>query len=191
MYLYFLPLQSENPDSSSSCIRESPYQSLSAAAQIPTPDGGLEHTAAAFSSPKEWLDLASKGDIILFPPQVFLLTLLSQFLLPLSETSGLNGVFSDTILHGQREALIGFVESGDPPWGEKCISPLPIFRDEKVEVLALDSPGPELRETNRKGDPERILVRHTEREDKMPPLEVKLRDEFYNKEGEDTEKGRL
>lgn len=181
MYLYFLPLPSERPIFSSSCLGISLYQRQLAAAQTPTPDGGLEHTAASFHAPREWLSLASKGEIILFPPQFFLLTLLSAFLLPHLETSGSDGAFPDTTLQSQREALIAFVESGDPPWGEKCISPLPIFRDEKREVLALDCPGPELQETSRKGDPERILVLNTEREDKKTPaLEVKSRDDFNN-----------
>ena len=186
MYLYFLPLSSENSDLSSSSLGISPFPNHLGAAQTPTPDGGLEHTAAAFSSPQEWLSLASRGEIILFPPQFFLLTLLSTFL----ETSGSNCAFPDTILRGQREALMAFVESGDPPWGEKCISPLSIFRDENREVLALDSPGPELQETNRKGDEERILVRNTERADrKIPAFEVILRDDFHN--GEDIEKSHL
>lgn len=192
MYLYFLPLSSENLNFSPSCFEISSYQSQSAAAQAPTPDGGLEHTAAAFSSPKEWLSLASKGEIILFPPQFFLLTLLSSFLLPHPENPGSNDAFPGSTLQGQRDALIAFAQSGDPPWGEKCISPLSIFRDEKMEVLALDNPGPELRGTNRKGDMERILVRNTAREDStMPALEVRFRGDCYEEEGEDIEKGHL
>ena len=87
---------------------------------------------------------------------------------------------------------MAFIESGDPPWGEKCISTLPIFRDEKREILALDSPGPELQETNRRGDPERILVRNINSADKnIPALEVFLRNDFYNEEGDAIDKGHL
>lgn len=191
MYLYFLPLPAENSNISSSSFGLIPYQSQSAAFQTPTPDGGLEHTAAAFSSPKEWLSLFSRGEIILFPPQCFLLTLLSPFLQPL-KTSDSNEAFPNTTLRSQREALMAFIESGDPPWGEKCISTLPIFRDEKREILALDSPGPELQETNRRGDPERILVRNINSADKnIPALEVFLRNDFYNEEGDAIDKGHL
>lgn len=85
-----------------------------------------------------------------------------------------------------------FIESGDPPWGEKCISTLSIFRDEKREIFALDSPGPELQGTNRKGDSERIIVRNVESADnKMPALEVFLRQDFYSEEGDAIEKGHL
>ena len=192
MYLYFLPLPSENFSFLSSSLEISPYQSRSAAFQTPTSDGGLEHTAAAFNSPKEWMSLFSKGEIILFPPQCFLLSLLSPFLLPPLENSGSNRAFPDTTLQEQRESLKAYIESGDPPWGEKCISPLPISRDEKREILALDSPGPELQETNRKGDAERIIVRNIESADKkMPALEVFLRNAFYNGEGDAIEKGHL
>lgn len=192
MYLYFLPLSPDGSGFSSSYLRKSPHQSQLAAIQTPKPDGGLEHTSATFKSPQEWLSLFSKGEIILFPPQFFLLTLLAPILLPPSETSGSNGAFPNTILRDQREALMAFVESSDPPWSEKCLSALPIFRDEKREVSALDSPGPELQETNRKGDLERILVRNIEPGDKkIPALEVMLRDDFYKEEGGATKKGHL
>ena len=179
MYIYFLPLASDSPIASSSCLRISPDQSQSAAAHTPTPDGGLEHTSADFHSPAEWLSLASSGKIILYPPQFFLLTLISSFLSPTPlETSGAcpNRAVPDATLRGQREALVKFIQSGDPPWGEKCISPQVISRDEGRVVLALDSPGPELQGTNRKGDSERVIVLNTKRGDRTTPaLEVTLR----------------
>ena len=56
MYLYFLPLL----DSSVSSRTDKATQT-----HIPTPDGGIEHTAARFLYPKECLDLARNGEIIL------------------------------------------------------------------------------------------------------------------------------
>lgn len=188
MYLYFLPLQSDDPTFASPFPRVFPCQSHLAAAQTPTPDGGLEHTAATFHAPIDWLSLASGGEVVLYLPQYFLLTLISPFLSPPLETSGSNSTFPDTTLRGQREALMAFVESGEPPWGDKCISPLAFFRDEKREVLALDDPGPELQGTNRKGDSERIVVFKTEEGDqRTPALEVKLREIF----SEEMEKEKL
>lgn len=179
MYLYYLPLQSDDPTFSVPCLRVFPCQIHLAAAQNPTPDGGLEHTGATFHAPIDWLSLASRGEIILYLPQFFLLTLISPFLPPPLETSGPNSKFPDTILRGQREALMAFVESSEPPWGDKCISPLAFFRDEKRELLALDNPGPELQGTNRKGDSERIvLVNMEEGDQRTPALEIKLRENF-------------
>ncbi len=178
MYLYFLPLL---PDSSSSspCFPVSHDQCQLAAVQNPTPDGGLEHTAAAFHPPVEWLSLASKGDIILFLPQFFLLTLISPFLSPLSlEPVGPSSTLPIATLRSQREALVGFIKSGDPPWGEKCISPRAIFRDEKREILVLDSPGPELQGTNRKGDSERIVIFNLEGDGRTSSIEVHMRESF-------------
>jgi hypothetical protein len=166
---------------SSPSPRISPYSDHLATVQTATPDGGLEHTAAAFHAPIEWLSLALKGKIVLFLPQFFLLSLISPFLAPLSlEASEISRASSITKLQHQREALMAFVESGDPPWGEKCISPSTIFRDEKREILALDRPGPELQGTKRLGDLDRIVVVNTKRVGTQTAgLEMHLKEEFF------------
>lgn len=48
---------------------------------------------------------------------------------------------------------------GDPPWGEKCISPNPIMRIEKGKylIMGMADVGPELEGTGRRGDKERVL----------------------------------
>lgn len=75
MYLYMLPLS--QPSSSSDLLSED--QALIPA---PTHDGGLEHTAAAFDNTHTWLARARAGDIILFPPQFYLLHLIAGFFPP-------------------------------------------------------------------------------------------------------------
>ena len=140
MYLYFLPLaHSEIP------------QTL----QIPTSDGGIEHTEAEFLPAAEWLSRARADKIILFPPQFFLLSLVADYLK--CPTSGCTITSSTEVLQLQRDALLEFVKTGDPPWGEKCISPWPLKKEGKRLVMGLDDPGPELERTNRRGDVERVI----------------------------------
>lgn len=56
-----------------------------------------------------------------------------------------------------------FVKTGDPPWGQKCISPTTMAlpngkgREDGRVVLALDGPGPEL-EGRRRGERERVVL---------------------------------
>ena len=51
-------------------------------------------------------------------------------------------------------------EDGQPPWGEKCVSPDPIKLYPKMGcmIMGLANPGPELEGTGRKGDEERVIV---------------------------------
>ena len=144
MYLYFLPI-------------DSPISSTSDKAQmhIPTPDGGVEHTAARFLYSQEWIDLALAREIVLFPPQFFLLALIAPYLKgPL-----LSGDTPERdVLEKQRKELIDFVQNdGDPPWGEKCISPNPIKRSGNYLIMGMEKAGPELEGTSRKGDSARVL----------------------------------
>jgi hypothetical protein len=168
MYLYLLPITSSSTPSS--------YL-------LPTPDGGLEHTAALFSSPQQFLSQASRGEIILFPPQHYLLTLLARFL-PSEETPA----YGPLHYQAQREKLLEFIESvptaetekgredrtAQIPWREKTMSPRTLFvrgEDGRV-VLGLERPGPELEGSERGGDWERVvLVRFTKR----GPVEVEVR----------------
>jgi hypothetical protein len=168
MYLYCLPITSSSTPSS--------YL-------VPTPDGGLEHTAALFSSPQNFLSQASAGEIILFPPQHYLLTLLSRFL-PSDSTPA----YGPLHYQAQREKLLDFIHrvptaetkkgledrTSQIPWGEKVMSPRTLFvREEDGRVvLGLEKPGPELEGSDRGGDWERVvLVRFT----KKGPVEVEVR----------------
>lgn len=145
MYLYFLPI-------------DSPVSSETDRTQmhIPTPDGGVEHTAAQFLYPQEWIDLGLLGDIELFPPQHFLLELIAPFLTPPIPSA--DSTPASDILSEQRKRLMQFVEcDGDPPWGEKCISPYPLKKTSRHLYIGMEGAGPELQGTNRRGDAERVL----------------------------------
>ncbi|KAL8916396.1 MAG: hypothetical protein Q9208_008543 [Pyrenodesmia sp. 3 TL-2023] len=138
MYLYLLPLA---------------HRDVPQTLHLPTSDGGIEHTEAEFLSAEEWLSRAQADSIILFPPQFFLLSLVADFL----KVAGAKGALTTEALQSQRNALLEFVKTGNPPWGEKCISPWPIKKEGKRLIMGLDDPGPELEGTHRKGDSERVI----------------------------------
>lgn len=186
MYLYMLPLSAQ-------ALKAVPDPDLLHQETIiptPTPDGGLEHTAAAFEDASVWLERANKGDVILFPPQYYLLHLVSEFLRPSASASPLGDYQS------QRDALVAFLnrtptsrqERGDGkrrreddiPWSEKVMSPtmLSMRRDDGRLVLGLDKPGPELRETARGGDWDRVVLVHFRKEGPRD-VEVRWREEVF------------
>ncbi|KAL9006860.1 MAG: hypothetical protein Q9188_000391 [Gyalolechia gomerana] len=140
MYLYFLPLA---------------HPGLPHMLHIPTSDGGTEHTEAEFLPAVEWLSKAQADNIILFPPQFFLLSLVADFLNP--HTPDGAETLSTDVLQSQRDALLEFVKTSDPPWGEICISPSPLKREGKELIMGLDEPGLELEGTSRRGDAERVI----------------------------------
>ena len=152
MYIYFLPQANNSP--------ESTVESLSAKSEAmianPTSDGGVEHTTARFLPPWEWLELSRAGKVILFPPQFFLLHLLAPILCPRPSQT----VIDPAELARQRQKVVEFVKTGDPPWTEKCISPIGLLwkQDDGRAVLGLDKPGLELEGSTRKGDPERAVL---------------------------------
>ncbi|KAE8373240.1 putative NUDIX family hydrolase [Aspergillus bertholletiae] len=149
MYLYFLPLPLE---SDKSLLSELPAEGEEF--HIPTSDGGIEVTEAKFLPASEWLRLAGSGEVIMFPPQIVLLHLVSQFL---DQEPRIATSMEE--LRRRRAELVDFVHTGSPPWTEKCISPkmLKIASDGRT-VLALDHPGPELKDTDRKGEPDRVVL---------------------------------
>ncbi|CAG8952874.1 hypothetical protein HYFRA_00007588, partial [Hymenoscyphus fraxineus] len=162
MYIYFLPLSSPSPSPSPSPTPTptSPIPS-SATIPVPTPDGGLEHTTAAFAPASHWLTLAGKNEIILFPPQYYLMHLLSPFLSPPSSPSS---PLDTTNLQSQRNAILTFLHTdtsggNNVKWADKVISPKGIMmtRDGK-SVLGLGGSGPELEGKGRVGDGERVVV---------------------------------
>ena len=158
MYLYMLPL---------STPVTGPGQEI--LIQTPTHDGGLEHTAAAFDHASTWMSRAQSGEIILFPPQFFLLHIVSQFFNSAGQTT------TPTQYQAERDALLGYLNTtptswgegqgkvhatAEIPWGKKVISPTVIFmrRSDGRVVLGLDKPGPELKGTGRGGDWERVVL---------------------------------
>ena len=147
MYLYFLPLES-GLELGKNTNRM----------HIPTPDGGVEHTAAQFAWAGEWIESALKGQCVLFPPQFFLLSLVAEFLKPSRlENGATEAKLSREQLKEQRKQLLEFVKEGDPPWGEKCISPNPIIKSGDTLWMGMGDAGPELEGTGRSGDKERVL----------------------------------
>ena len=181
MYIYFLPVAKTE---SSSAAGPLPVQSE---ALIPTPtsDGGIEHTAARFLPPSKWLSMSRTGEIILFPPQFFLLHLLCPFLAP----ENVPTVLDPEGLSRQREVVLDFVKSGDPPWGEKCMSPIGLFWKESDgrAVLGLDKPGPELEGSGKKGDAERVVLVDFRKEGPRK-VEVAWKKDVFQSEREGKEK---
>ncbi|KAB5549605.1 NUDIX domain-containing protein [Coniochaeta sp. 2T2.1] len=197
MYLYMIPL----PDSTSdSGILDASSPKQAVIVQTPTHDGGLEHTAAKFDSVSAWLDKARDGSIILFPPQLYLLTLLSEFLTgdpPRSSSK------DDKVKHyaRQRSAVTAFLSqvpttpagmqvakehpAAVVPWAEKVISPTALFTlpgDGRL-VLGLDKPGPELVQSGRAGDPDRVVLVDFKKEGPRR-VEVRTREEVLRQKRE-------
>ena len=174
MYLYMLPVS----------------DSLSPAKKmiVPTPDGGIEHTAAAFDDANTWLRKQDAGDIILFPPQYFLLTLVAEMITPGCSTTDIIRSrqalldFASVTPATQNESARGHLTS-QIPWTDKVISPHVLFlrKGDGRVVLSLEKPGPELKSTERGGDWERvILVDFTDHGPKN--LEVRDREDVIREE---------
>ena len=158
MYLYFLPLEvSDLPVGQHAVI------------PMPTDDGGVEHTEAKFAECAEWLERATRNDIILFPPQFYLLSLLAPFL-------G-RGKLEREVLEKQREDIRRFLHTdGDGRgilWGEKVMSPIGLqFAKDGRSVIGLDKPGLELSGRGRGGDHERVMLVNFKKEG---PRDVEVR----------------
>lgn len=172
MYLYFLPLTQTSAKNISS----------EDVIPIPTSDGGVEHTAALFGSCKEWLSQAMRNDIILFPPQFYLMSLLAPFL-DVSPSSNL----STQELQRQREGVMGFLKGdGDGKgvnWADKVMSPVGLLmrKSDGRSVLALDKPGPELKDSGRSGDEKRVVLVKFSKEGPRN-VEVRLRKDVLDEE---------
>ena len=175
MYIYFLPLSSP---------RFSQAQNT-----VPTSDGGIEHTEAHFKPVSEWLRLTKANQVILFPPQFFLLSLMAPYL-----KGAIEGTDAHT-LQAQRDALMDFLrhqEDGEPSWGEKSISPRAMFKlGQRLErlVMGLEQAGPELEGTERRGDGKRVLVWEM-RDGRPQDMEVRWRVDVERERKEAHEEGR-
>lgn len=165
MYLYFLPTLT------STSLKETTASDEDADVKIPVPttDGGLEHTTARFLPASAWLRLAQEGRIIMFPPQFFLLHLVAQHFDNLSDPTAYGSISRDPPpreeLEARRKRLLEFVTTtGTPTWTEKCISPIVLpprdgkRRSDNRSVLALDKPGPELKDSGRAGEREYCVL---------------------------------
>lgn len=207
MYIYMLPLSSpsQSPGTSSEG-EEDPTISEAARseAMIPTPDGGVEHTAARFDEAATWLEKHRRDEIVLFPPQYFLLHLISQFLTgpppPAPDSPSEAAATERHYYRKQREQLVGFLETvpttSDPkaarhptaqiPWSRKVISPttLGVRQSDRRSILGLDKPGYELRGTDRGGDMERVVLVKFEKGGLVRNVKVRGRAEVLAEERE-------
>ncbi|KAI0468458.1 hypothetical protein F4859DRAFT_205009 [Xylaria cf. heliscus] len=192
MYVYMLPLEGTGSDAVLSAAQDE--------ALIPTPDGGAEVTTALFEDVSTWLEKQVRGEIILFPPQFFLLHLLAPLLTGApAEADSLGPSETREYYHAQRERLRSFLRdvpttshpravehsTSQIPWGDKVISPVVLgsrHDDERV-ILALDKPGPELSETRRGGDRERVVLAEFKKGGPRK-LEVRGREEILGEEKE-------
>lgn len=171
MYIYFLPLSSPMLPQAQN--------------RVPTSDGGIEHTEAHFKPVSEWLRLSEAKEVILFPPQFYLLSLMAPYLQATTEKT-------DTrTLQAQRDALMDFVghkEEGEPSWAEKSISPQAISEQGERLVMGLEQAGLELAGTGRKGDGKRVLIWEF-RDGRPQDLEVRWRTDVdrERKEAQDDE----
>ena len=162
MYLYFLPLEGPR----SAAVQDSTVKGAGASDPIaaqasehetsippPTADGGKEHTSAQFLHAEKWLELARANDIIMFPPQFFLLTMVGRFLA--RRPDGKPPSVED--LKKQRQHLREFVRKG--AWGERVISPQRMGTIGPRQMLRLHDPGDEeLRRRGVKGVEEFVVL---------------------------------
>lgn len=199
MYLYFLPLPttSSNPSSSATSLSAETDEVV---IPTPTPDGGLEHTAARFLPAAKWLSLARSNRIILFPPQFFLLFLLSPHL-GTAFTSATCPIPPPAALAAEREALEKFLAAPravdgtpEPSWVDACISPVVLgpgqYGDGKgtMTVLRLGRAGEEVGRVGRerRGVREWVVVTRFQKEGPRD-MDVKRAEEVF-REGRGKEK---
>jgi hypothetical protein len=171
MYLYFLPLPTSTVEPS---IGPLP---VGAEAVIPTPtsDGGVEHTAARFLPAQTWISMAQSGEVILFPPQFFLLSIVALSLPPVRQDA-----YSSVELQQHRRRLEQSVRGGSTPLGGACISPGMIgqpLKDGRT-MLSLAYPGGEVVKQGRQGLKDWVVILGRNKSGSPNGLEVKHRSEL-------------
>jgi len=154
--------------------------------------------APEYRTAREWLQAAQRGDVILFPPQFFLLHLISQFLDVDDKSGDMYGKISAAEIVARRRKLYEFItKDGTPPWSQKFISPIGqgMVGDGRA-ILHLNSPGPELKESELKGDDSMVVLVKFNKEGPRQ-LDVRMRKDVMEEvrrqgvEKEKKEKGRL
>jgi len=90
-------------------------------------------------------------------------------------------------LQKQRDAVIGFLQGdGDGKgvrWGDKVMSPVGLLmrKSDGRSVLSLEKPGPELKDSGRRGDEKRVVLVKFSKEGPRN-VEVRLRKEVLDEE---------
>ncbi|KAF3764251.1 hypothetical protein M406DRAFT_231532, partial [Cryphonectria parasitica EP155] len=196
MYLFLMPSTTGDVN-----LDDVVMATTTAATTTPTSDGGIEHTAATFAPAAEWLARQERGEIVLFPPQLFLLTMVARVFESVSEEDR----DPEATYEAQRKALLEFVTrvpSCSPeeevvaqrrkvhptaliPWTDKVMSPTVLFvrTGDKRIVLGLDKPGLELKGSGRGGDFERVVLVNFGKEGPRN-VEVRDREEVLKEERE-------
>lgn len=157
MYIYFLPIR---PSSKNTTTAQGLPKGGRQEVQVPTSDGGIEIHEARFLPASAWLTKARAGEIILYPPQFLLLSIVSQFL---DQTPALLESQDEARQQHQqqqrRNELLEFIHNDNPPWTDKFVCPRGVkLLDDKRTVLALDDPGPELHGSGKKGILDRVVL---------------------------------
>lgn len=146
MYVYLLPLNAAVGHDAEKVVHN------------PTHDGGLEHTAAAFDDCADWLQRGKSGEIIIYPPQMYLIGHLAQHLTGPGD------------YQAQRDALQKFLAStptgrsnhptSSISWADKVISPVGrgLHKASGRQILSLEGSGPELKGSGRAGDYDRVVL---------------------------------
>lgn len=129
MFLYFLP--EDSPSTSRST--EGKVQ------QLPTDDGGIEVLSTRFIMPHAALEAARSDEIVLFPPQFYLISALLSFL---EESTGLE----DHVVRLKRKRLVRFAEGG---FGQMTVEPHPLKKLSDGRVIMGLGPN---------GDQENVVV---------------------------------
>lgn len=159
MYLYFLPIpEISQLENTAQGLPQGGRQEI----QTPTSDGGIEISEARFLHASAWLSQARADEIILYPPQFILLSLVAQFL---DREGGSSGCSSSCCCitaeekQRRRAELVEFVHSGSPAWTDMYICPrsMKLLADKRA-VLSLDHPGPELQGSGKKGESDRVIL---------------------------------
>ncbi|KAK5055279.1 hypothetical protein LTR84_013029 [Exophiala bonariae] len=145
----------------------------------------IETMAPEWARAADWLRRARSGEIILFPPQFLLLFLISEIF-----DGNLQGEKeSDEEILRKREELTHLIETGGtgggtPPWKDKFISPIGAAPDKtnNRQLLKLDQPGPELKDSGLRGEMDRVVFVNFSKEGPRQ-VEVAWRKDVLKPEG--------
>lgn len=172
MYLYFLPLV----DNTKTTTDAGAAAGVDSNSSNNNNNNGAsadqtEVTEAEWASAETWVNRARNNDIILFPPQLYILSLLAPLLKGSAGLPAGTSVSPAEHYAAERRNVAALIHDGPAPgedkatfvpWADRVISPRIIGKlpdDARGRsVMALDYPGPELKSSGRGGDAYRLVV---------------------------------
>jgi hypothetical protein len=164
MYVYFVHLKETNNPS------------------IHATSDEVETLAPEYRPAHAWLDAARSGEVILFPPQFILLWHASRYL---DSQDNISSSSSAEEIVERRRRLYEFITSakqGGPAWSDMFISPIGKgMSGDGRSYLGLESPGPELKDSQLRGDTEYVVMVKFNKEGPRQ-LEVRKRAEVFEEE---------